>query len=642
MRAAVKSALFLFLLLPCSQANAETLYMGQHSDMSTNNPWTSWGPRSEVWNTYPASGLYPSVHTTAAPSWQFVPYLAMEEFDPADIKEAAIEDVFPEGVPPERKEHFKSEGELIETLEYIDFTLYDFAEWSDGEPVTAFDVEFTHNITLRLNPVALGGNHPSFTPPDLLAKTKALDRSTIRYYFMKEDARIMFGALTRPVLPRHYWEPLIEEFMQTEDPLGALFGYEDTSNEPSAGPFLRGRWERGAFVYRKANTNYSWKNSRSIQYSDGTYRFVFPEHGIDRKFHGDGEGEVVLETGGGPFVEEIIYSIYSDQAAAVMALARGDIDFSLNSLGIEAGFQRQLEGFPGIELVSNPSYGFRYMAFNLRKEPFSDISFRRAVAVLIDREFLAERVLQGAAIPLHTVIPAGNVFWHNTDVPVYGRGLSRSERAEEAVNILKDAGYSWDKEPSVDHSADRVASPGRGLKMPGGGYVPQFEMLAPGFGYDPLRAVFAIRIEQWCNEIGIPLKARLTDFSLISERVFRRQDFDAWMFGWGLGNPAFPTFLDAFFHSRHSRPGGFNAQGYDSPEYDRLAEEFLSTLDLDRARIIAFRLQEIIAEDLPYIVLFDSPVVEAYRKDRLKYPYTEVLGGIQFLGGMISDVKVIE
>jgi len=35
--------------------------------------------------------------------------------------------------------------------------------------------------------------------------------------------------------------------------------------------------------------------------------------------------------------------------------------------------------------------------------------------------------------------------------------------------------------------------------------------------------------------------------------------------------------------------------------------------------------------DVPYVILFDTPITEAYRADMIEFPYTEVLGGIQFV-----------
>ncbi len=76
------------------------------------------------------------------------------------------------------------------------------------------------------------------------------------------------------------------------------------------------------------------------------------------------------------------------------------------------------------------------------------------------------------------------------------------------------------------------------------------------------------------------------------------------------------------------------------PEFDKLSESFLAEPDLIKAKEKAFRMQEILAEDLPYIVLFDTPLIEAYRSDRVEYPYTKVLSGIQYFGGMTSTAKL--
>jgi peptide/nickel transport system substrate-binding protein len=43
--------------------------------------------------------------------------------------------------------------------------------------------------------------------------------------------------------------------------------------------------------------------------------------------------------------------------------------------------------------------------------------------------------------------------------------------------------------------------------MPNGQPVPPLNMPAPSAGYDPLRSTFAIWIETWLNEFGIPLNA---------------------------------------------------------------------------------------------------------------------------------------
>jgi len=329
----------------------------------------------------------------------------------------------------------------------------------------------------------------------------------------------------------------------------------------------------------------------------------------------------------------------------VLALISGEVDYLFNPLGLEQGFQEQLKDEKGITLIQNPANGIRYMSFNLRREPMNIKAFRQAVAVLIDREYVTQRVLQGIAFPLTSVVPPGNAFWHNPDVPVLGQGLSRAERIREAVRLLQSAGFSWEREPEVtDDPRAPLARRGEGLKMPNGQPVRKLELLAPGQGYDPLRSTFALWVERWLLEVGIPVEANLTGFDLIVDRVFNQQAFDMWILGFSLG--PYPSHLYNLFHSSRTGLRDDNAEGYQNPEYDRLVEEFTAeTEDFQRARQLAFRLQEYLAEDLPYVPLFETPIVEAYRSDRLRYPYTETVSGIQYCGtlcGFINHVMLIE
>ena len=51
-------------------------------------------------------------------------------------------------------------------------------------------------------------------------------------------------------------------------------------------------------------------------------------------------------------------------------------------------------------------------------------------------------------------------------------------------------------------------------------------------------------------------------------------------------------------------------------------------------------MQEFLADDLPYVVLFTTPILETYRKDRLDFPYTSTLSGLQGAGGLPGTVAI--
>ena len=599
---------------PAADETPRVYRIGIAEDLTTTNHWAYLGPDGTVWNSYVLGGSKPALYGYSAQRYDWIPSLA------ADFPSPLAEEVV------DGNTYWTTELEVKQGV-----------LWSDGNEVTAEDFAFTARTASEMQ---LTGNWPSIVDPEYFDHAEAPGPYSLKIYFKQKPglARWQFGLAFMPIFSRAYWEPVVAEAMQAGDiteQQKALFAHVP-DGEPSAGGFVFDQWERGAFAEKTANPDYYFSGSTVAQYANGAYE-TSKEGAYEFSAFGEPSGEPVLEYVEGPYSESTIYSIYGSQDAAVLALKKGDIDFMLNPLGLSKGLQEQLTGEPGLTTLENTSDGMRYLGFNFRKAPMDNKAFRQAVATLIDKEFLVDTVLQGVAIPIYTTVPEGNGAWYNPDVPLIGKGLTRAERIAQAVELLKEAGFTWDTEPRVSDDGQFVEQTGEGLRMPDGEPVPAMEVLAPSPGYDPLRSTFAIWIERWLNEMGIPLRANLTGFNVIVEKVFDQQDFDMWILGWALS--AFPDYLESFFHSKHANLEGHNPGGYSNPEFDRLADQLLAETDLDAARRQVFEMQAFLAEDLPYVVLFDTPIVETYRSDRIEFPYTETWGGLQSAVGMPSLVK---
>ena len=588
--------------------------LGIFEDLTTTNYWAYLGPDTTIWNSYVLSGGKPALYSLSDQRFDWIPSAATD---------------FPTPVVEET-----AGGTTLWTTEVV---LKKGMKWSDGNDVTAEDFIFTAHTVRDLE---LSGNWSSSVDTEFFDHAEALDPYKLKIYFKQKPglARWQFGLAFMPILSKAFWEPVVEEAKKqgtTVEQQRALYAHVP-ENEPSAGGYIFEKWENGAFAEKVKNPDHYFEGSSIIQYSNGAYSESKP--GVyDFGAYGDPEGDKVLDYTVGPFADSSIYSIFGNQETAVLALKKGDIDFMLNPLGLQRGLQEQLKGQAGLETLENANNGFRYLGFNMRHPPMNIKAFRQAVAILIDKEFLTSTVLQGVAIPMYTTVPEGNGFWYNPNVSLIGKGLSRTERTEEAVKLLKDAGFTWEKEPEVSENGT-VEVEGKGLKLPNGDPMPDLEILSPSPGYDPLRSTFAIWIERWLNDMGIPAKAKLTDFNVIVEKIADPDGFDIWILGWGLSN--FPDYLEAFFHSRHAEGDGLNRGGYSNPEFDALAEQLLIETDLDAARDQVFKMQEFLADDLPYVVLFTTPLLESYRSDRLTFPYTGTLGGLQSTNGMTSAVVI--
>ena len=588
--------------------------LGIFEDLTTTNYWAYLGPDTTIWNSYVLSGGKPALYSLSDQRFDWIPSAATD-FPTPVLEEAVGGTTF-----------WTTEVELKKGM-----------KWSDGNDVTAEDFIFTAHTVRDLE---LSGNWSSSVDTEFFDHAEALDPYKLKIYFKQKPglARWQFGLAFMPILSKAFWEPVVEEAKKegtTVEQQRALYAHVP-KNEPSAGGYIFKKWENGAFAEKIKNPDHYFEGSSIIQYSNGAYAESKP--GVyEFNAYGQLTGEKVLDYTVGPFAESTIYSIFGNQETAVLALKKGDIDFMLNPLGLQRGLQEQLKGQAGLKTLENANNGFRYLGFNMRHPPMNIKAFRQAVAILIDKEFLTSTVLQGVAIPMYTTVPEGNGFWYNPNVSLIGKGLSRTERTEEAVKLLKDAGFTWEKEPKVSENGT-VEVEGKGLKLPNGDPMPDLEILSPSPGYDPLRSTFAIWIERWLNDMGIPAKAKLTDFNVIVEKIADPDGFDIWILGWGLSN--FPDYLEAFFHSRHAEGDGLNRGGYSNPEFDALAEQLLIETDLDAARDQVFKMQAFLADDLPYVVLFTTPLLESYRSDRLTFPYTNTLGGLQSTNGMTSAVVI--
>ena len=386
------------------------------------------------------------------------------------------------------------------------------------------------------------------------------------------------------------------------------------------------KWVPGSHVEIMSNPNYYFQGLQITEYANGAYQetlpgvYTFTAYGVPT-------GTVDLSFTVGPHVGSVHYELYPDQDAAYQALRDGEVDFVLNPLGVSSSIRESLESEPAVTTVLNPDYGMFYLAFNMRRSPMDVRGFRQAVATLIDREFPGTDVEEETE-PMWSVMPEGNVFWHNPNVPHIGEGLTRRERISDTVDLLTTAGFTWTVQPVWDPVNQEVI-PGQGLHY-SGTLVPEIELLAPNYDYDPLRAAAALSTTIWLNEAGISVTAVLTDFGSLVGPVFVDSTFDIYILGWSLGNVAFPDYFESFWHSRNDTAvsGGFNTPGYNNPVYDALCDDFMTTTDIEQARDDAFEMQSILATDLPYVTLYTKQAFDAYRNDRITFPYTDVLEGI--------------
>lgn len=655
-----------------------TFNIGFISNITTDNWWAALDTLSSTYNQAYLGNGKTALFTLSLPGFVYIPGIAA-----TDEPVAAVQ-----------------EGDIW----VVEQPIRDDFEWSDGTPVTANDLVFYFDTVREFN---LGSNHAAYFPPAVL-DVSAPDDYTVRVEFDSQPGLAVWqnGVGFAPFLSANFWGPHVEEAraaaaevassltddeavqslvdasLADEDPdndltaedvtqedidawkadavanegLTVLYAVE-SPKEPSVGSQIFDQWETGAFAATISNPTYPSKDDVNTLYSDGSFSITTPD-GETTVYGGAGSGEPVAEYNEGPFVSEILWVEHGTKDAAYEKLAGGEIDYVYDPTGITSGLRNELAANPDLQFAVNQTEGFRYMAFNMRKAPMSDLAFRQALATVINKELVADTVLAGAVFPGYTVIHPDLSVFYNADVERAGwrdgEPMDEGDRADTAIQILKDAGYTWQTEPVVVRDGDgnfTDVTPGAGLTQPNGTVVPELTLLAPGPGYDPFRATFSIWVEQWANDLGIPLVAEPTDFNAIVAATFPPQTqetalaWDMYMLGWGGGDVSLPgTSQVAFFHSREDAVtgGGFNTPGYNSAEFDAVADAFEAATDVESAAELTKEMDAILARDLPYVVLFRTPIIEAFNATT-QFPTDTIMGGHSgFANGWPNAVQVGE
>ena len=150
------------------------------------------------------------------------------------------------------------------------------------------------------------------------------------------------------------------------------------------------------------------------------------------------------------------------------------------------------------------------------------------------------------------------------------------------------------------------------------------------------------------QQLGFDVIARPTGFGVIVDLVFSAdtcKDWHLYMLGWGLST--FPDHPATFFSSAQDsctvegfNTTGYNAEGgYSNPRFEELISLQKGAKTVAEAQAISKEMESILFEDMPYLVLVTTPVLEVYR-DNVVFPYTDTLDGLQDLGGLPTNTQV--
>ncbi|MFF4170702.1 ABC transporter substrate-binding protein [Streptomyces sp. NPDC001744] len=146
---------------------------------------------------------------------------------------------------------------------------------------------------------------------------------------------------------------------------------------------------------------------------------------------------------------------FEESEAMVAALRKKEIDATYRGLTAEevVSLQDDKPENKGLQIVESTGADIRYLVFNAQDPTVAKPAVRRAIAQLVDRDELINRVYQGTAEPLYSMVPKG-VAAHTTKFFDHFGAPS----VEKATQILRDAGITEPVPLTFWYTTDRYGS----------------------------------------------------------------------------------------------------------------------------------------------------------------------------------------
>lgn len=226
------------------------------------------------------------------------------------------------------------------------FHLRDDVHFSDGVPLTAHDLLFTHDLIMdEKNDTA----HTRSSRNDI-ESVSVLDDYTIQYTMKKTFVYHLIVLGLSEIYPKHIYAT------------GEINNHPNARNPVGSGPYVFERWDTGQQIVLVRNENY-WG----------------PKQPIAKR----------------------IWKLITDDNAAFQALERGDTDRYLvkpdawNRKASKPAFEEKFNKYTPDSPIPGYFSRYNYIGWNMRKPQFSDKRVRRALCMLFDRQLVIDTVWGG-------------------------------------------------------------------------------------------------------------------------------------------------------------------------------------------------------------------------------------------------------
>lgn len=307
---------------------------------------------------------------------------------------------------------------------------------------------------------------------------------------------------------------------------------------------------------------------------------------------------------GAPKVDEVIIQTFGSQDILVQALKTGQVDMITempataivglrNDPHIQLAIGAPLSPYVSDIIINQMSQDRCPEDGVCSGHPaLLDRNVRLALAHATDKQQLIDVLLLGLGVPGTTLLPEGIGDWYNSSLTDYAFDL------ETANKLLDDAGCK-------DTNADGIR------EMPDSSRSLTFRLNWPSDSVSAPR--MAELLSGMWKQIGVALEMQSLDSDALTSICCPAFDYDLILWGW-YSDPD-PNYLLSVMTTREIE-NALNESGYSNPEFDALFDQQATTLDSKKRKDLVWQMQQMVFEDVVYIIPYYAQEFQAFRKDR--------------------------
>lgn len=279
---------------------------------------------------------------------------------------------------------------------------------------------------------------------------------------------------------------------------------------------------------------------------------------------------------GRPNLDFIRQEVVPEPSVRAIALETGDAHYATWPLLAEDSIRLRDAG-EGYIVFDTPSNSVKHFPLNNQHPILGDKMVRKAMMYALDRQRIIDDLWNGAA-----VIADSNL---TPAAPYYKEGLPQYEYSpERATELLAEAGWT---DTDGDGIVDKDGEP--------------FTFTCTTITGDQARRPIAELAQQLFKEVGIDMQLEEAPVASILEAM-RQGDMDCSIFNWTYGSA-----IDPDASSTLRSDGANNFSQFRNERVDELLDLGLRESDPEQRRVYYDEIQEIVAEEVPFLFLqYDS------------------------------------